>query len=65
MTDTLAQNVSKCEEYLARLRDVTLGHYMDGAFVAGMAGETYDNLTPVDNSVLGKVAGTLAVAAEG
>ncbi len=55
MTDTLAQNVSKCEEYLARLRDVTLGHYIDGAFTKGAVGETYDNVTPVDNSVLGKV----------
>ena len=55
MTDTLAQNVSKCEEYLARLRDVTLGHYIDGAFTKGAVGETYDNVAPVDNSVLGKV----------
>ena len=55
MTDTLAQNVSKCEEYLARLRDVTLGHYIDGAFTKGAVGATYDNVTPVDNSVLGQV----------
>jgi len=56
MTDTLAQNLSKCDGYLARFRTMTLGHYIDGAFTPGIDGETFDNVTPVDNSVLGKVA---------
>ena len=36
-------------------RSKTLGHFIGGEFTEG-GGETFDNVTPVDNTVLGRVA---------
>ena len=51
---TLAENQKKCDEYLERFRSEPLGHFIGGKFTSGA--ETFDNVTPVDNTVLGKVA---------
>ncbi|MCV6591297.1 MAG: 5-carboxymethyl-2-hydroxymuconate semialdehyde dehydrogenase [Marinobacterium sp.] len=51
----LNTNIAKAAEYLARFKDTTLGHYVNGEWTLGSEGETFDNLTPVDNTSLGKV----------
>ncbi len=61
MTTELNRNIDKAQQYLARFKETTLGHYINGGWTLGSEGETFDNLTPVDNSSLGKVVkGTVA-----
>jgi len=61
MTTELNSNIDKAQQYLARFKETTLGHYINGEWTQGSDGETFDNLTPVDNSSLGKVVkGTVA-----
>lgn len=60
MTQQLEQNLATAQQYLARFRDNTLGHFINGEWTLGSKGETFDNLTPTDNTSLGKVVrGTL------
>ncbi len=54
MSDQLKDNLARADGYLKRFANRPLGHFIGGKSVA--AGETFDSLTPVDNSVLGKVA---------
>jgi 5-carboxymethyl-2-hydroxymuconic-semialdehyde dehydrogenase len=57
MTDTLEARCSRADSYLARFKDAPLGHFIGGKAVA--SGETFENLCPVDNSVINTVhAGT-------
>lgn len=61
MSDTLQSNMERAEGYLKRFADNTTGHYINGEFTLGQGGELYDNITPTDNSSMGKVmAGTVA-----
>lgn len=61
MTDTLASNLERATKYLERFKKNTLTHYINGEFTLGEGGREYDNLTPTDNSSLGKVmAGSVA-----
>ena len=55
MSNPLQENLAKAQEYLARFKQDTLGHYINGEWTLGSAGETFDNTTPVDQSFLGKV----------
>ncbi|MBO0214188.1 5-carboxymethyl-2-hydroxymuconate semialdehyde dehydrogenase [Vibrio sp. Vb2880] len=55
MTQQLEQNLATAQKYLARFRDNTLGHFINGEWTLGSKGETFDNLTPTDNTSLGKV----------
>lgn len=55
MSAQLQENISKAESYLARFKENTLGHYINGEWTLG-SGETFDNTTPFDQSYLGKVA---------
>lgn len=50
-----AENLSKAEEYLARFRSEVTGHFINGEFEVPEGRETFDNLTPNDNSSLGSV----------
>jgi len=60
MSDKLQANIEKASAYLQRFKAAPLGHFIGGEFVAG-EGELFDNLCPVDNSVLNQVsAGTEA-----
>jgi len=52
----LDARLKKADDCLARFRGETLGHFIGGHSVAG-AGEAFDNVSPVDNRPLGKVAG--------
>ena len=56
MSGQLSENLAKSEAYLTRFRDDPLGHFIDGEARGSASGETFDNHTPVDNSLLGTVA---------
>ena len=61
MSDTLATNLERAQKYLERFKNTTTGHYINGEFTLGNGGREYDNHTPTDNSVIGKVmAGSVA-----
>ncbi|MCW3476962.1 5-carboxymethyl-2-hydroxymuconate semialdehyde dehydrogenase [Limobrevibacterium gyesilva] len=53
--DGLTTNLAKAERYLARFRGSVVPHVIAGAHTTG-SGETFDNLLPVDNSHLCRVA---------
>ncbi len=55
MSEQLQANIDKAEGYLARFREQTLGHYINGEWTPGSEGETFDNTTPCDQSFLGRV----------
>ncbi|MBA5761230.1 5-carboxymethyl-2-hydroxymuconate semialdehyde dehydrogenase [Vibrio sp. 404] len=55
MAQQLELNQKTAEQYLARFRDNTLGHYINGEWTLGSQGETFENLTPTDNTSLGQV----------
>ncbi len=48
-------NLDKAQGFLARFKSQTTGHFINGEFTLGSGGETFDNLTPTDNSSLGQV----------
>lgn len=52
----LESNLQEAEEVLARFRSETLPHFVNGKADAGRSGETFESVTPIDNSVIGKVA---------
>ena len=56
MSQVLQENLTKLDRHLARFRDRTLGHFIDGEETEGSSGETFTNLTPVDNSPVNEVA---------
>jgi 5-carboxymethyl-2-hydroxymuconic-semialdehyde dehydrogenase len=56
MGATLTTNLDKAAMYLARFKDHPLGHFIDAIPVIAKADSLFDNLCPVDNSVMGKVA---------
>ena len=61
MSDTLATNLERAQQYLERFKNNTTGHYINGEFTLGNGGREYDNVTPTDNSSIGKVmAGSVA-----
>ena len=50
------QNLADLQPLIQRFRDGTLQHFIDGAAAAGASGETFTNLTPIDNTEIGTVA---------
>ena len=56
MSDRLKENLAKAEVSLARFKQGTLHHWIDGEPRESSSGETFDNHTPVDDSFLGSVA---------
>ena len=56
MTGQLKENLKKAEGYLQRFRDNVTAHFINGEPDPGVSGETFDNLTPTDNTSLGQVA---------
>jgi 5-carboxymethyl-2-hydroxymuconic-semialdehyde dehydrogenase len=52
---TLKGNLQDAEALLKRFRNDTLPHFIDGKPTPGSSGETFENLTPVDNSTIGNV----------
>ena len=52
----LDKNIELANNYLQKFKDQTLGHFIDGKLELPATAETYENTTPVDQSVLGRVA---------
>jgi len=53
--NALEKNLAAAESHLARFRAATVPHWIAGKADLGN-GKTFDNLSPVDNSIIGKVA---------
>jgi 5-carboxymethyl-2-hydroxymuconic-semialdehyde dehydrogenase len=49
-------NLAKAEGFLARFGETRLPHFIDGEHVPSVAGRSFENRTPIDNSLLGSVA---------
>ncbi len=56
MSEKLHENVRKAEGFLRRFRDEVTTHFIEGKPHRGSSSRTFENLTPVDNTPLGKVA---------
>jgi 5-carboxymethyl-2-hydroxymuconic-semialdehyde dehydrogenase len=56
MERALAANLAKAERYLARFKSGPVPHLIAGAAMPAGAGQTFETLCPIDNSVLAKVA---------
>jgi 5-carboxymethyl-2-hydroxymuconic-semialdehyde dehydrogenase len=56
MTTPLKANLEKAQTFLQHYAAAPLGHWIGGRAVAGSSGRTFDNLAPVDNTSLGRVA---------
>jgi 5-carboxymethyl-2-hydroxymuconic-semialdehyde dehydrogenase len=49
-------NIRKASKHLERFASAPLGHFIDGALRPGASAETFENRTPVDDSLLGRVS---------
>ena len=56
MSQEFENNRRDAEPLLDRFRSATLPHFINGRHDAGRSGETFENVSPVDNGVIGKVA---------
>ena len=56
MSPALEANIQKANGYLARWRAAPLGHFIAGRSEAGSSREVFDNISPVDGSVLNQVS---------
>ncbi len=52
----LDKNLKDAEKLLERFRKNTLPHFIGGKSDSGRSGKTFENQTPIDNSVIGTVA---------
>ncbi|HNP64590.1 MAG TPA: 5-carboxymethyl-2-hydroxymuconate semialdehyde dehydrogenase [Woeseiaceae bacterium] len=52
----LDKNLADAEKLLERFRKSTLPHFINGRSDSGRSGRTFENQTPIDNSVIGTVA---------
>tara|TARA_R110002110_G_scaffold95455_1_gene246569 strand:+ start:127930 stop:129462 length:1533 start_codon:yes stop_codon:yes gene_type:complete len=52
----LNNNIKLAEQYLQRFRDNITTHYINGAWTSASGVDSFDNLTPIDNSPIGKIA---------
>jgi len=63
MSEALLKNQALATQYLQRFREQTTGHFIQGEWLVPTGAETFENLTPIDNSSLGQVvAGSKADA---
>ena len=53
---SLENNLSKVEEYRARIAERGVSNIINGAHVAAQSGRTFETSTPIDNSVICTVA---------
>jgi 5-carboxymethyl-2-hydroxymuconic-semialdehyde dehydrogenase len=51
----LEKRIAKARKHMARFRKEPLGHFINGRLVKGKSKETFENITPVDNSRLGDI----------
>src|SRR3954471_14230662 len=55
MSTTLDKTIARAEGFLKRFRDKPVAHLIDGKADAG-SGQTFETLSPIDNTVIAKVA---------
>ena len=55
MSTALADNIQKAAGYLQRWRKEPLGHFIGGRHERGFSRDVFDNISPVDGSVLNQV----------
>jgi 5-carboxymethyl-2-hydroxymuconic-semialdehyde dehydrogenase len=55
MSTTLDKTIARAEGFLKRFRDKAVAHLIDGKHDAG-SGATFETLSPIDNTVIAKVA---------
>jgi len=55
MSSVLEANIQKANGYLQRWRDAPLGHFIAGRNERGSGRDVFDNVSPVDGSVLNQV----------
>ena len=55
MSNNVEGNLELVERQLQQFRDAPLPHFVDGKRSSGSSGETFENTTPIDNSVIGQV----------
>jgi 5-carboxymethyl-2-hydroxymuconic-semialdehyde dehydrogenase len=55
MSEALDKTIAKAEEFLKRFRQKTVPHLIDGKADAG-SGQTFETHSPIDNTVIAKVA---------
>jgi len=55
MSTQLNTNLSAAQTFLARFKQQTLGHYINGKWTQGSEGNTFENPSPTDNVSLGNV----------
>jgi 5-carboxymethyl-2-hydroxymuconic-semialdehyde dehydrogenase len=55
MSPALEANIHKANGYLARWRTAPLGHFIAGRSEAGSSRDVFDNISPIDGSVLNQV----------
>ena len=56
MSAAFEANLEKANRYLARWRGAPLGHFIAGRSEAGSSRDVFDNISPVDGSVLNQVS---------
>jgi len=56
MSPALEANIQKANGYLSRWRTAPLGHFIAGRSEAGSSRDVFDNISPVDGSVLNQVS---------
>jgi 5-carboxymethyl-2-hydroxymuconic-semialdehyde dehydrogenase len=56
MSSALEENIRKANSYLARWRTAPLGHFISGRIERGSSRDVFDNVSPVDGSVLNQVS---------
>jgi 5-carboxymethyl-2-hydroxymuconic-semialdehyde dehydrogenase len=56
MSNEFESNLQSAEALIAEFADGPLPHFINGKRDAGRSGATFDNITPIDNSVTGQVA---------
>ena len=53
---SLDSNAGKAQDFLRRFREAPVANFIDGEWREGASGETFENRTPVDGSLLAEVA---------
>jgi len=53
---TFEENIEAAEQHLARFADAALPNLIDGVAVPSVDGGTFDNFSPIDGSLLGRVS---------
>ncbi|WP_316164390.1 MULTISPECIES: 5-carboxymethyl-2-hydroxymuconate semialdehyde dehydrogenase [unclassified Bradyrhizobium] len=55
-TDIYKANLDRAAPLLAKLKDEGIGHFIDGKVVPAISGTTFETKSPIDGTVLAKVA---------